>query len=441
MDQLRQKELDEYVTNLMQAKNIPGAAIAVSKNGELVYQKGFGYRDVERKELVTPETIFGIASVSKSFTAMAIMKLEQEGRLSVTDPVIKYIPEFTIKGVPSIDKINIHHLLSHTSGVPPMNRREDLDKLDDHICYFAEEDIKMLGNPGEYFSYCNDTFLLLGLIIERITGQLFRRYITSNILEPLGMNRSTFSLEEISKLDNISVPYEFNRKTKQFEQQPWPKLGNYEVGGGIRSNVLDLIKYGQQYIDCDTNDQQILSKKQINKMGKAFFQISEYSFYGFGLTTTPDYSGITLIEHGGGQPGVSSHFGFAPEKKLVIAVLTNISGAPSADLWLGAVNAALDLPIERKRYEPPVYESSQEELLVMDGSYASAEGSKITVTTHDGMPKVTMGEESLEFRSASKDMLWNEEYGLSIRFYVKSGEKAWAVLFGSRMLRRIAEDI
>ena len=422
------QDFESYAETLMREKHIPGAAVAVSQNSEVIYQKGFGYRDLYTKEPVTPETIFGIASVTKSFTALAILQLEAEGKLSVHDPVVKYIPEFQLKGVKDMEDIKIYHLLSHTTGLPPMRRREELNKLKDHLEYLASEEYEMLGKPGEYFSYCNDTFLLLGEIIERLTGRLHRRYVTEKILNPLQMHRSTFSLEEVAKLENVSVPYIYNKKNKTYEEQPWPALGNYEVGGGIRSNVLDLLKYGQMYLSDSTKD----------KMWSHLHQLKRNTYYGYALQVTPDYSGVTLVEHGGGQPGVSSNFGFIPEKGIVVSVLTNVSEAPAADFWLAAVNTALGLPLDQKRSVEPVYEATSEELQLLEGTYESAEGGNITIIEEDNAWFAEAAGERLKLRARASDTLVIEASGLPLRFFIKDDDPAWAVLFGSRMLRRKA---
>ncbi|GAA0321825.1 serine hydrolase [Bacillus carboniphilus] len=432
MNTINWTKFEDCLHGVMKDKHIPGAAVAVSQNGKVIYQKGFGVRDVETREPVTPETIFGIASVTKSFTALAILKLEEEGKLSVEDPVIRYIPEFKMQGVEDMSEIKIYHLMSHTTGLPPMNRREELNDLKHHLEYVANEDYELLGKPSQYFSYCNDTFLLLGEIIERLTGRLYRRFVTETILNPLQMYRSTLSLEEVAKYDNVSVPYIYNSDSSTYEKQQWPTLGNYEVGGGVRSNVLDLLKYGQAYV----GEGPIVSKERVKKMWSHLHQIRRNAYYGYALQVTPDYSGVTLVEHGGGQPGVSSNFGFVPEKGIVVSVLTNVSGVPAADIWLAAMNTALGIPLEQKRSVEPFYNLTSDELQLLVGSYDSAEGGYVKISLEDGAPVAEAAGEKLKLRASSTNTLVVEETGLPIQFFLRDNEKAWAVLFGSRMLRR-----
>jgi len=214
-----------YVEEVMERDHIAGAAISVSQNGKILFQQGFGYRHLAKQQPVTPDTIFGIASVSKSFTAVAIMQLVDAGLLSVDDPVVKYLPEFQLHGVEDINSVKIKHLLSHTTGMPPMRRRQDITTFEEHLEFLAQQEYELLGQPGEYLSYCNDTFLLLGAIIERLTGRIYRKYMTSNILDALEMYRSTYSIEELTRFKDVTVPYIYNKQTGEFEERPWPALG------------------------------------------------------------------------------------------------------------------------------------------------------------------------------------------------------------------------
>ncbi|MGE8203812.1 serine hydrolase domain-containing protein [Heyndrickxia sp. NPDC080065] len=414
-----------------ETEHIPGAAVAVSKNGEIIYYKGFGVKDLESMEPITPKTIFGIASVTKSFTALAIMKLEEEGKLSLHDPVIKYIPEFHIPNIDPIESIKIHHLLTHTTGLAPMERSEELNQFHEHLTYLAETNHDILGEPGEFLSYCNDTFLLLGAIIERLTGRLFRRYITEELLYPLQMHRSTLSIEEISKLDDVSTPYVYNPEKERYEKQCWPTLGNYEVGGGIRSNVLDLLKYGGLYVN---QGEVFISKKQLEKMWQPYVQINRNSFYGYALEITPKYHGVTLVEHSGGQPGVSSNFGFIPEQKLVVAVLTNTSEVPAKDIWLELVNTALGLPIEEKRSVEPTLELTEERKQGFVGTYQSNEGTCLQIVFENGSLKAKIENKVFSLRASDKSTLVITDYEKPIRFYFNQKNETWAAFFGLRML-------
>lgn len=434
-------EFEERVANIMSECHIAGAAVSVCDRGRVIYAKGFGFKDVSASSPVTPETIFGIASVSKSFTAMAIMGLADQGRLSIEDPVQKYLPEFKLAGARDMGAVKIKHLLSHTTGLPPMRRRQEITKFDDHIKYLATEPYVLLGDPGEFFSYANDTFLLLGAIIQRITGRLFRRYITEAILDAAGMHRSTYSLEELEQFDNVTVPYVYNKKTGSWEAQPWPRLGTYEVGGGVRSNVLDMARYIQIYLNDGVIDgRRIVSAEGLRLMRTPVIRTGRKTYYGLALQITPDYHGVTLVEHGGGQPGVSSNFGFVPETGIGACVLTNVTGVPAGAIWLMAINTALGLPIDAKRsVEVALDNVPPDRLARLVGEYRCAEGGNISIYLKDGRLKAKVNEDEFDLRVSSDDTAFFEDMGQQqvVRFFFDGHGRPWAVLFHSRMLRRV----
>ncbi|MED4753715.1 serine hydrolase domain-containing protein [Brevibacillus choshinensis] len=435
---LNETEFEAFVERFMDREKVPGLAIAISQEGEVIYQKGFGMRDLETKEPVSPTTIFGVASVTKSFTAMAIMQLVAEGKLALEDPVINHIPSFQLSDGSDSSRVQIRHLLSHTTGVPPLVRREDLTKLNDHLDYLVSASYELLGEPGEYISYCNDTFLLLGAIIERVTGRLYRRYVTDLLLEPLQMHRTTFSLEELARLQNVSVPYVKQAGLSEVKKADWPTLGNYEVGGGIRSNVLDLLKYGQLYVNGGRiHEKAIASEALLQGMWQPVHPLTRTAWYGYALRVVPNYAvGVTLVEHGGGQPGVSSNFGFVPEKGLVVAVLSNLDQVPIRDVWLAAVNGCLGFPLDQKEEREPDYVASPEELEKLVGTYRSAEGGHMSVFLREGNPVVDVAGTEFELRPSGSDTLVIKANEMPIRFFFKTEEKAWAALLGMRMLTR-----
>ncbi len=426
-------QFESYLKEAMQKYHIPGCAVAVSQHGKVLFQKGFGFCDQMTKAPVTENSIFGIASVTKSFTALAIIMLEDEGLLSVNDPVIKYLPNFKLIGVEDMSSIKIYHLLTHTTGLAPMFRREELNKLKDHLTYLAEKDYEMLGKPGEYFSYCNDTFLLLGAIIEKVAGKLYRRHITEKILNPLKMYRSTFSIDELAKYDDVTIPYEHNKQTNQLEEKLWPKLGNYEVGGGVRSTVLDLLKYGEFYV---TNENDAISRETLKRMWENPFEVANGTFYGYAFKVTPNYNSVTLVEHGGGQPGVSSNFGFIPEEGIVVSVLCNVSNVPADEIWLAAMNTALGLPMDMLRKVEPTYHHSEAQLEKLVGTYDCSEGGKASIVVDNNQPILEINGESFSLRGSSENAFVIEKSEKPITFFLKGDEKAWAVLVGSRMLTR-----
>ncbi|MCZ2257735.1 serine hydrolase domain-containing protein [Sporosarcina sp. G11-34] len=421
------KQFEHYVEELMAKQQIPGVAIALSKNGETIYAKGFGTKDLQTKEPITPETIFGIASITKSFTALAIMKLVEEGKLEVDDAVSKHLPEFQTIQHEMVEGIKIHHLLSHTTGLATMERKNHLKNFTGHLDYLNAKKWSWLGVPGEYICYNNDMFLLLGAIIEKVTGESYQAYITKTIFTPLQMDRTSFDLLELQQLGNLTTPYMIEKEKPT--ACAWPTLGNYAVGGGIRSTVMDLLKYGQMYVNDD-----LQYKETLAQMTNTVIRTHGNSFYGYALQTTPNYEGFTLAEHGGSQPGVSSNFGFVREKELVAVVLTNLSGVSADEIWLAAVNTALDIPMEHKRNVEPEYDLSEEKFEPFVGTYTSDERSDVEISVANKKLVCTIDGVTHVLRASSERTLVITELEKPIRFFFDNTKKTWALLLGNRML-------
>jgi len=424
------EKLELFIARIMDEEPFVGLSVGVAQAGEVIYAQGFGVADLETKRAVTPETIFGTASVTKSFTALAVMRLAEQGHLSLNDAVTKFLPAFRLQGADDVSAIKIRHLLSHTSGLPPMRRRQDLITFAQHIDFLANEPMPMLGAPGEYISYSNDAFLVLGALIEAISGSTYLDHMSESVLRPLGMTRSTMDVTALESFTDISTPYVHHRSTDQFEAQKWPVLNNYVVGGGVRSCVHDLLTYGGVY----TGQENLATAETLRAMYTTGLPVSRNSYYGFGWRFTPDHAGLTLVEHGGGQPGVSSHFGFVPEKRLCVAVLANVTGVSAARIWLAAVNAAMGLPLD--------YNTNDEKLqdFVGDwqaytGAYASAEGGHLKVFCDEG--SLHLAAEGLEHKltyCGNHTFFYNYRGQRTVRFHLKGTSPAWAAFSGLRML-------
>ncbi|MFP4457650.1 MAG: serine hydrolase domain-containing protein [Clostridia bacterium] len=428
-------KLEDFIEELMEKENIAGVAVAISKKGETIYENGFGYRDLDEKLPITPNTVMGIASISKSFTALEIMRLADEGYLKTDDLVKKHLPDLSIASI-DMSKLKIKHLLSHTSGLPPVSRKQDHIHYSTHMKYLKEYETELLGKPGEYFSYANDVFLLLGAIIEKYRGCLYARRIT-NLLSELEMNNSTVYVNEIPKLSEVTKNYIYDDKEK-YKTADWPKLGVYEAGGGVRSNVRDLLKYGQIYVNHgEHKDTKLVSEEKVKEMYTPMIETSPGEFYCYALKATPDYNGVTLVEHGGGQPGVSSNFGFVPEEGLVVAVLTNTSEKPAHAIWKAAVNSVLGLPIDESSSKNS-YDIKKEEIEALIGYYASDEGGNILVYYDGEKLRGVSNDEHFTLTPLKKDLLKidDRDYRNIVKFFVEEDEKAWAAFFGSRMLMR-----
>ncbi|GAK09434.1 beta-lactamase [Geomicrobium sp. JCM 19038] len=319
-----------------------------------------------------------------------------------------------------------------------MRRCVQLDGFDEHLDYLRNGDYELFAEPGDYFSYCNDTFLLLGAIIEKVSGQSYRTYVTEKLLKPLGLTRSTYDVDHLERFDNVSIPYVYNKEKNHQEAVAWPKLGNYEVGGGIRSTAVDLITYSRLYTDPSFRKARFPIRERVLKsMWRPLIEVNDFSSYGYALQVVSNYEGKTLVGHGGSQPGVSSYFGFIPEEDTVIVVLLNCSDAPADDLWRAIANVALDLPLEQSMIEETEYTMIDEEKKRLLGVYYVREGNtEAHITEESDRLAITMDGRKLSLRAENATTLVIEETGKPLTFYLSEDGIAWGVRVGLRMFLR-----
>ena len=462
----RWDELDSCLERTMEEHKIPGAAIAVAEQGCVVHERGFGTRNRSTGAPVDPSTIFGIASVSKSFTALAVMMLQEEGRLSVHDPVVKHLPGFRLAGAPAAD-VKIHHLLNHTTGLPPLRglygamkdsmkgyprwdenepdrepegEMPDTSTFSGHLKYLAEEKESLLGEPGKYFSYSNDSYAVLGAVIESVSGKSYYDFMKDRVFGAIGMNQTAFRVDEARSLGNLTAIYLNNKREETLDVPRYQECGAYDAGGGIKSTARDLVKYGTVYAGKGVlHEKRTVSAETVEAMCEPYYQIGRNTYYGYGLQITPGYGGVTLVEHGGALTGVSSNFGFVPERGISLALLTNVGGAPSAAMWLYAMNTALGLPLEMKRSEEPHYEASQEQLGRFVGRYKSAEGADLTIAQESCTLVIRFTGLEFPLRASDDRTLVCTVKGQerTARFYFDKSGKVWGVFNGLRMVRKV----
>lgn len=248
-----QKEMARQIDRLCIERNFNGAVLVVNK-GQVILSKGYGLANYEEKTPNSPDTVFRIASLSKQFTAAAILLLEERGLLKTDDPLSKYIPDFA-----NGDRIALHHLLTHTSGITDYISL--VEKTGDHAYSPTEliaqiKDKPLLFNPGEKFAYSNSNYALLGYIIEQVSGMSYGDFMAENIIKPLGMENTGYAPNET--LPGRAVGYDNIRDGSKATPM---NLTVAYAAGGLESTVQDLYKW-LQALDGTT----LLSEKSRNKM-------------------------------------------------------------------------------------------------------------------------------------------------------------------------------
>ncbi len=370
-------DLDAYLVGLFADAGVPGAAVCVTAGDRLVYARGFGWRDREARLPVTPRTVFGLASLSKSFTALAALVLEARGALSLRDPVATHLPGF---GYPGMDPaaVTLEHLLSHTSGLPPLRALDyalradqrgdpsfvyvgrdtssdpDLGGYERLLAYLRRGERPPLGPPGHVVSYSNEGVALVGAAIERIAGRPFPAVLEDLVLRPLGMRSTTFDPAAARAGGDHATLY--TRTPEGVVRAPaWSRAPAYLGTGFLKSNVLDLARY-LRFLSSDGGAALGLPEGRLGELTRPRGWSQPGASYALAWSVRED-RGVTVVRHGGSLKGVASSLGFVPELGLGVAVLSNLDGAPALRAWQAAVNLALGDPPDR-----PVYGAGHEPL-------------------------------------------------------------------------------
>ncbi|MEJ8544080.1 serine hydrolase domain-containing protein [Brevibacillus borstelensis] len=455
----------------MEQAQVPGGAIGICKDGELVYFGSFGFRDVERRHPITPDTIFGIASVTKSFTCMAIMKLQEAGKLSVHDPVVSYLPEFRMPQDQFTRDVTIHHFMTHTPGMPPlpfltsaMKRSMEQDpavletepesvnesipvvdtyeELMEQIGSFPEE---VLGRPGEAFSYNNDVYGLLGAIVERVSGMSYEQYVAEHILAPAGMTHSVFTPEELAA--HADVAELFTRKTRNGADEVFhaPVLHDapaMRAAGFLKSSVADLLGYLDIFrTGGNAKGARILSPESVASMTAAHVKCDACWHYGYGLQIVPDFAGGKLIDHGGSLKGVSSQIFALPEKGITGVVLTNVDGVEVREIAVGALNLLMGRPLETPLFAFADQPLTEERLVDYAGEYTCQEWMEMSVEAKDGVCSMTMDGTTYTLRAAGNDLFVFHRRGVNIPVLFLRNEEGTVhrAVYAKRQLRKKAQ--
>lgn len=318
----RADQVDKIVKAQMAQHHIPGVALAIIQNGRRVKTSAYGYANLELKTPVTPDTAFEIGSITKQFTAACVMLLAQDGKLSVDDPVSKYLPDTPL----GWSKITLRHLLTHTSGI---KNYTDLDgfELTRHLT--QAQFIKKIGalpldfQPGAQFSYCNTGFNLLGYVIENVSGQNYWDFLRQRIFLPVGMTATT-DRNPRNLIPGRACGYELS-PDGQYVNRDYD-LTDVFSAGAVVSTIGDLAKW-----DAALNTGKILSESSKQQMwSPAKLNDGTLHDYGFAWWVSP-IEDHRRIGHTGETSGFNASFERFPDDHLSIIVLSNSGESGRAD--------------------------------------------------------------------------------------------------------------
>ncbi|MEN8191182.1 MAG: serine hydrolase [Bacteroidota bacterium] len=330
------KDLDSYIENAREEWNIPGLAVALVKDGEVVYKKGFGVRELNQNGQVDVNTVFSVASNTKAFTATAVGILVQDGRLSWDDPIIKYIPNFQMYDPEVTRKITIRDFLSHKSGLGLW--AGDLTWWDsnydrDEVIYRMRYQ-KPVAELHEKYIYCNLGYLVVGELVAKVSGMTYDEFIKKHFFDKLDMKRSLTTVSELPNMENVAVPHSsVDGKIMPISQL---NVDNCAPAAAIVTSVNDLTHWVKlQLSNGMYNGKRLVEESIIEETRKphSIINLSKWykeklnpvtniSAYGLGWRLY-DFRGEFIVEHTGGLDGMLSYVGFMPEKNVGVIMTTN----------------------------------------------------------------------------------------------------------------------
>lgn len=469
-------ELGKYLDNLFREKGYPGLSLCVRGPEGVIFEKGYGYADMGQTRAADPDTVYGIASMSKSMTSLSCAILQAEGKLDFSDPVIGYFPDFSIPGTPK-ECVTLRHLATHTAGIPPipplewsiaMNtpgretketlalRRSAPSKMasiGDIIAFIADSRAYTpLGAPGEYMSYSNDGYALLSYVADMAAGIPLERFLKERIFGPLGMTRSVLDLDgsEAVKLagGNIADLFDTDEEGRLYADRIWSVLPPYRGCACVKSTARDMAKYYLMLAQKGRFEgKQVIPEEAAETLTGREFPETRRPFYCFGLSKRLK-AGRVICEHSGGLHGISSYGGFIREEPgkpgYSMVALCN-RGEVSVDAFVWACyNFILGLPLDADHYWAVPKSGKFSAPGAVTGKYISREAEPAyCVVTADGD-----GGLHAEYFGRNLDLHYcggtlfsarsPEEPGteqVTMEFLLREGQ-AWAVRCYTRILQR-----
>ena len=337
-------EVDRLVNGFMAQNHVPGAAWGVIVDGKLAHTGTAGFRDLDSKSPVAADSVFRIASMTKSFTAMSILKLRDEGKLSLDDPAERYVPELKGLAYPTSDspRITVRHLLSHAEGFPEDNPWGDrhLADSEDELSAMLRGGIPFSNAPGIAYEYSNYGFAILGRIVANVSQMKYGDYVAANILKPLGMVSTTLEQAEVPAQ---KLAHGYRWEDARWKDEPLLSNGSFGSMGGMLTSVRDLSRFVGVFLSAwpphDGPETAPLRRSSLREMQQLWrpgatsvmkdqssgaLQLNS-SGYGFGLRISQDCSYRHIVAHGGGLPGFGSVMTWLPDYGVGFIAFGNLT--------------------------------------------------------------------------------------------------------------------
>ena len=336
-DATLQDQIDEIIENAINETQLVGASVGVMRQNEVIFTRGYGYADLNKKAEATEHTVYRIGSITKQFTALAIMILVEQDKVNLNDIMLDYLPNY-----PQRDhKVTIDQLLNHTSGIKSYTDIEKFWEISERdlsrqeiVDLFSSEPVEFF--PGDNFQYNNSGYYLLGLIIENVSGMSYANFLKENVWQPLEMF-DTHYLGKTKNVKNIATGYD--HKDNEFVGARPLGMDNPFSGGSLGSSILDLLKW-----QTALNENKLISRQSYNKMIEpGLLRNGKQTTYGYGFFIS-NLNGHRKIEHGGTINGFRAQLSAYPDDGLTLTVLCNLNSAPQAQLESQISRLMLGIP-------------------------------------------------------------------------------------------------
>lgn len=371
-DNLLMQTIDDLIQETYKATE-PGAAVIVVKDGKVIFRKGHGMANLELGVPVEPDMVFRIGSITKQFTAVAILMLVEQGKLSLNDSISKFLPDYPTQG----HVITIKHLLTHTSGIKSFDNipewlslwRKDFT-VEELIAFFKNQPMDFA--PDTRWAYSNSGYTLLGAIIEKVSGQTYEQFIQQNIFTPLGMNQSYY--DSTSRVIPRRVAG-YDKSSEGYVNASYISMTQAYSGGAIASTVEDLAiwdaaLYTEQLLKQETLQQAFIPHQLAN---------GDPTSYGYGWGIS-EYEGHLQITHGGGIQGFLTYAIRMPNERVFVAIFSNNEGAGPEQLAFKIAASVIGKPYQ----DPIAIELSPETVARYEGVYKITDSEERYITREGG---------------------------------------------------------
>ena len=379
-----ESQIDKYLSIRSEMGGFSGAVL-VAKEGKVVFRKGYGFADVEKRIPYTPETQHAIASVSKMFTSIAALKLRDQGKLKLEDSICKYLDDCPTAWQP----VTTQHLMRHTSGIPDYEEKLELGS-EKYLQMMAEgntsariyaeaKKLPLDFKPGEKFHYSNSGYIVLSYVVEKVAKTPFADFVTKNILQPAGMkNTGIFSYGKPPK--NLAVGYTygdigwektlagFSLTDGTLKKQPPITLSSPHGDAMLYSTLDDLYRWSQIM-----EGSKLIPKSEVDEIYTAGLEE-----YGYGWFVGKSFNNRKRVKHNGGLPGYVTDFMRFPDEKTTVIVFSNVDRVRLNSIVRSITSITLGMPFDMP-VRGKVVKLSPEQIANLEGDYKMADGSILTI--------------------------------------------------------------